>query len=208
MTLLLGALPVLAYQTGSVSRPNFSTAATRQGNQQDEEKEKSTVPGQKGVQTRSFSSYGARQNAWRQGVQTKSVQTQRAGAQKPQPKPQPGFEDPGEQTAQNARAALAGKINPAGKPQGNPQDPKAQQNAAQNPAQDMGAVMDQMKGVQDMMGGLGALMGGQGGAQGGKGGQAMPDMSALMGGGAGGQGMPDISALMGGAGAPGGKAKK
>lgn len=196
--IVLGALPVAAYQAGSVSRPQFKTASAA-GEAQADEKEKPSVPGQQGVQTRSFTSYGSRPgNAWRQGVQTKTVQTQTAG-QAAAPK------EAGEETviggadkltqqgkiAKTAKSAGTAKeqpATPAAAPKATSQAAQKPADAAAQPAQDPAAMMQQLQAMQSMMGSLG---GGAtaGGAQGGKGGTpaaggAMP------------AGMPDLSSLM------------
>ena len=61
------SLVAVAYQTKGATRPNFSSSAAVEN--------KTPVPGQEGVQTRTFSNYGSRQGAWRRGVTTKPVQT-------------------------------------------------------------------------------------------------------------------------------------
>lgn len=194
LTLLASATAAFAYQTGSVSRPNFTPSTKTE----DADKDKQSVPGQQGVQTRSFTSYGSRQGAWRKGVQTQTVQTQKASQVAVKAK-DPG--NPDEQKAATAAKAVAAQVqNASAKATSNA--PAAKKNdKAQPPAQ---------AGAPDMSA-LANMMGGAGGAGGG-----MPDMSALtnmMGaaaggaqpGGAGG-GMPDMSALMnmmGGAGGAG-----
>ena len=197
------ALPVLAYQVGSVSRPNFSPVEKTDT----EQKDASAVPGQQGVQTRSFTSYGSRQKTtWRQGVQTQPVQTQTALEK--------ATKDNGEKAAQDTAktlkalqkptpAAEAGKAdkkdNKPAQPQASDKNPPAAQGQAPAAGADPAAMM------QQLMGGMG------GAAAGGNAAGGMPDMSALMGamggaqGGAQGGGMPDMSSLMnmmgGGAGA-------
>ena len=84
---VLTTLPLFAYQTGSASRAKFASSSQEEGQKQ------TTVPGQQGVQTRSFTSYGARQGGWRKGVQTQSVKTQTVG------KPAPESEQAEEKTA-------------------------------------------------------------------------------------------------------------
>lgn len=181
-SLFIAAVSAVAYQTGSVSRPNFSAQPAAQA--ETEETTDSAVPGQKAVQTRSFTSYSARQgSAWRQGVQTKTVQTKTAGA---------AFKDDGDKAAKNASAALKKEVPDSSSKPAAPAA-KAQPTAAStqpataNANADPAAMMQQLQGLQNMMGAFG---GAQGGAQnGGKGGPAasvpsmpggMPDMSALM----------------------------
>lgn len=195
--IMLGALPVAAYQTGSVSRPQFKTTPVA-GEAQADEKAKPSVPGQQGVQTRSFTSYGSRPgNAWRQGVQTKTVQTQTAGrAAAPKEAGEEtivgGADKLTQQgkiakTAKSANTAKEQPATPAAAPKATPQAAQKPADAAAQPAQDPAAMMQQLQAMQGMMGALGG--GASGGAQGGKGGTpaaggAMP------------AGMPDLSALM------------
>ena len=193
---VVSALPVSAYQTGSVSRPQFKTAPAS-AEAQAEEKEKPSVPGQQSVQTRSFTSYGSRNGAWRQGVQTKTVQTQTAG-RAVTPK-----DEETQVVMGGTKVTQQGKITKTAKAAGTEKQqpsapaatPKAGDKAAQKPAdaaaqpeQDPAAMMQQLQAMQSMMGALG---GGStpGGAQGSKGGTpaaggAMP------------AGMPDLSSLM------------
>lgn len=183
---IVSALPAFAYQTGSVSRPNFSTsAATAKQDGPTEDKEKSSAPGQKGVQTRSFSSYSSRPgNAWRQGVQTKTVQTPAASA---------AFKDDGDKAAKNAPAAL-NKAKPSSAPKAadkaapkKPDPQAAAQAEKQDPAAvsaETAAAMQQLQGLESLMGAMGGA-GGSKSAAGGKAGGAgapagMPDLSALM----------------------------
>lgn len=197
--LLVVSFPVFAYQVGGTSRPNFSTsAATAKQDKPDEEKT-SSAPGQARVQTRSFTSYGSRQgSAWRQGVQTKTVQTQTATAQ---PK------DTADEAAQKAGVALNKQVAqapkkedvaPAAAPAAKPAPPPAP--AANNAPADQAAAMQQLQNVQNMMGALGNMGGtaAPGGAK--KGGDTTaPAMPA---------GMPDLSALMNMSGGQTGAGKK
>lgn len=196
LILILSVLPAAAYQTGSVSRPQFKTApAATEG--QAEEKEKPSVPGQQGVQTRSFTSYSSRNGAWRQGVQTKTVQTQTAGRAVTPKDEETQVVMGGTKLTQQGKITKTAKAAGAEKqqPSAPAATPKAGDKAAQKPAadvaqgaQDPAAMMQQLQAMQSMMGALG---GGStpGGAQGSKGGTpaaggAMP------------AGMPDLSALM------------
>lgn len=196
LILILSVLPAAAYQTGSVSRPQFKTApAATEG--QAEEKEKPSVPGQQGVQTRSFTSYSSRNGAWRQGVQTKTVQTQTAGRAVTPKDEETQVVMGGTKLTQQGKITKTAKAAGAEKqqPSAPAATPKAGDKAAQKPAadvpqgaQDPAAMMQQLQAMQSMMGALG---GGStpGGAQGSKGGTpaaggAMP------------AGMPDLSSLM------------
>jgi len=182
LVLLAAAVEGAAYQTGSVSRPNFSASPA---NAEEEKAEQPSVPGQKKVQTRSFTSYGARQgNTWRQGVQTKTVQTKTAGTvQEKEEKQAP------------AAAALKGSVSASSKTKPAASAAPAQPApAAAAPAAaagaDPAAVMQQLQGLQNMMGAFGGNPGAaapkdtKGGKPENTGAAAMP------------AGMPDISSLM------------
>ncbi len=192
---MISALPVVAYQTGSISRPQFNA---QQGPQTAADANaKPSVPGQQAVQTRSFTSYGSRPgNAWRQGVNTQTVQTQTATQAA-------ATKDENDKAAVNAAAQLTetNKISKDAKGVIKSSTPKPAESAAEKPnpqaaqkpaaqpaqgAQDPAAMMQQLQGLQNMMGAMnGAAFGG---AQGAKGAAAgAPAMPA---------GMPDLSALM------------
>ena len=181
--ILFTGVSAFAYRAGSVSRPQFSTApAAPAAEGQDKTKdEKSNVPGQQGVQTRSFTSYGARAgNAWRQGVQTQTVQTQtaaQAGSAVQVPSEQQVKDKvvPGKQSAETQKptdkaAPKAGKEAPA------PKTPEAAAPQQPQAGSDPAAMMQQLQGLQGMMGALGGTPGGKGGSAP----AGMPDMSALM----------------------------
>lgn len=183
------ALPVLAYQTGSVSRPNFSTSAAIPQQDKPEGDKTSAAPGQTRVQTRSFTSYGARQgSAWRQGVQTKPVQTQTAAPAVKDVPAQPA--KPAATKAASAAPAQAAK--PSGKPAGQqPQQQAAGQQPAAAQTENPADIMKQLQGMPGLEGLMGGKQSGSGAA---KGAGALPGMPAGMPNVPG--GMPDISALM------------
>ncbi|MGN0016075.1 MAG: hypothetical protein ACI37O_01890 [Candidatus Avelusimicrobium sp.] len=182
------------YRSGGTRKANFGTQQTEQTG----EEEKSSVPGAKsGVKTRTFTSYGARQQ-WSKGVQTQTVQTSTAGT---------AAQAPAEETvlpgAEKKLGAAAKKASPAPKaaPAGSAaqQQPAAQAQAAQPAAMpaEAAAAMQQVQGLQDMLKNLGGAAG-TGAAAGAPAGAApampagmnipgMPDMSALMGAAAAGQ---------------------
>lgn len=182
------------YRSGGTRKANFGTQQTEQTG----EDEKSSVPGAKsGVKTRTFTSYGARQQ-WSKGVQTQTVQTATAGT---------AAQAPAEETvlpgAEKKLGAAAKKASPAPKaaPAGSAaqQQPTAQAQAAQPAAMpaEAAAAMQQVQGLQDMLKNLGGAAG-TGAAAGAPAGAApampagmtipgMPDMSALMGAAAAGQ---------------------
>ncbi|MDO5765304.1 MAG: hypothetical protein Q4P84_06370 [Elusimicrobiales bacterium] len=182
------------YRSGGTRKANFGTQQTEQTG----EEEKSSVPGAKsGVKTRTFTSYGARQQ-WSKGVQTQTVQTATAGT---------AAQAPAEETvlpgAEKKLGAAAKKASPAPKaaPAGSAaqQQPAAQAQAAQPAAMpaEAAAAMQQVQGLQDMLKNLGGAAG-TGAAAGAPAGAApampagmnipgMPDMSALMGAAAAGQ---------------------
>lgn len=94
------------YRSGGTRKANFGTQQTEQTG----EEEKSSVPGAKsGVKTRTFTSYGARQQ-WSKGVQTQTVQTATAGT---------AAQAPAEETvlpgAEKKLGAAAKKASPAPK---------------------------------------------------------------------------------------------
>ena len=194
LVLFLVPLCALAYQAGGASRANFSSGAVT-ADKQAEEKSTSAVPGQKAVQTRSFTSYSARSsNAWRQGVQTTTVQT---------PTAQAAFKDGGDQAARNAPAALNKQLKPTpqAKQSASPQTDKTAPAASQantQPPQDPAAMMQQMQGAQDMMKQVQSLQGMMGNNAS-AGAAAAPTMPA---------GMPDLSSLMGGSAPAAAPAKK
>ena len=178
------------YRSGGTRKANFGTQQTEQTG----EDEKSSVPGAKsGVKTRTFTSYGARQQ-WSKGVQTQTVQTATAGT---------AAQAPAEETvlpgAEKKLGAAAKKASPAPKaaPAGSAaqQQPAAQAQAAQPAAMpaEAAAAMQQVQGLQDMLKNLGGAAG-TGGAAGAPAG-ATPAMPAGMNI----PGMPDMSALMGAA---------
>lgn len=184
------------YRSGGTRKANFGAQQT----EQTREEKKSSVPGAKsGVKTRTFTSYGARQQ-WGKGVQTKTVQTATAGT---------AAQAPAEETvlpsAEQKLGAAAKKASPA--PKAAPAGSAAQQQpAAQDQAQaaqpsampaEAAAAMQQVQGLQDMLKSLGGAAG-TGAAAGAPAGAApampagmnlpgMPDMSALMGAAAAGQ---------------------
>ena len=170
---MISVLPVAAYQTRSVSRPQFNTASAAADGQTDQ-KGKSSAPGQQGVQTRSFTSYSSRAgNAWRQGVQTKTVQTQPVAQT-------PGVFGKGKEAGEDKD-----KVNkpiPA-KTSAKQETPKAGNSAAENTKKeekaDMAAVSQQMQGMEDVkkqMQEMQAMMGVLGGAEGGSGTLNLPDL--------------------------------
>ena len=182
------------YRSGGTRKANFGTQQTEQTG----EEEKSSVPGAKsGVKTRTFTSYGARQQ-WSKGVQTQTVQTATAGTAAQAPAEEtvlPGAEQKLGTSAK--KASPAPKAAPAGSAA--QQQPAAQAQAAQPAAMpaEAAAAMQQVQGLQDMLKGLGGSAG-TGGAAGAPAGAApampagmnipgMPDMSALMGAAAAGQ---------------------
>lgn len=209
------ALSAQSYRSAGSNRPNFST------HQQTEEGVSAGEEDAAQPRTRTFSSYGARQRAWSNGVKTEGVKTQTVGKNT--------FEDKAEEAGQQAAANLNGNLGaaspkgtPAKKPKGassgtpdskQQPEPKGQEKAPEQPADPMAALaqnpeaaaaMQQMQGMQDML----KMMGASGNAAGGGAAMpaGMPDMSALMGGAGG--GMPDLSALMGGGAAGGAKPGK
>ena len=182
------------YRSGGTRKANFGAQQTEQTG----EEEKSSVPGAKsGVKTRTFTSYGARQQ-WSKGVQTQTVQTATAGTAAQAPAEEtvlPGAEQKLGTSAK--KASPAPKAAPAGSAA--QQQPAAQTQAAQPAAMpaEAAAAMQQVQGLQDMLKGLGGSAG-TGGAAGAPAGAApampagmnipgMPDMSALMGAAAAGQ---------------------
>lgn len=182
------------YRSGGTRKANFGTQQTEQTG----EEEKSSVPGAKsGVKTRTFTSYGARQQ-WSKGVQTQTVQTATAGTAAQAPAEEtvlPGAEQKLGTSAK--KASPSPKSAPAGSAA--QQQPAAQAQAAQPAAMpaEAAAAMQQVQGLQDMLKGLGGSAG-TGGAAGAPAGAApampagmnipgMPDMSALMGAAAAGQ---------------------
>lgn len=182
------------YRSGGTRKANFGAQQTEQTG----EEEKSSMPGAKsGVKTRTFTSYGARQQ-WSKGVQTQTVQTATAGTAAQAPAEEtvlPGAEQKLGTSAK--KASPAPKAAPAGSAA--QQQPAAQAQAAQPAAMpaEAAAAMQQVQGLQDMLKGLGGSAG-TGGAAGAPAGAApampagmnipgMPDMSALMGAAAAGQ---------------------
>lgn len=185
---LLASVSAFAYQTGRPSRPQFSTApAAAAGENQEKAKEdKPAAPGQQGVQTRSFTSYSSRPgNAWRQGVQTKTVQTQTA-TDAAKPKNEQAVKDQLIQRSQPVAQPKADNKDAA--KQGKSAAPEKEEKPKAEPAPaDAGgaAVMKQLQGLQGMMGALGGAPAANAGAKPNAG--ATPAMPA---------GMPDMSALM------------
>lgn len=181
------------YRSGGTRKANFGA----QQAQQNEEKEKSSVPGaNSGVKTRTFTNYGAKR-AWSKGVQTKGVQTTTAGTPAPVQDDLDATPIPGAEKAVNAavKKGAAAAQAPAAGGKGAPQNAQAQQPAM--PAE-AAAAMQQLQGMQDMMKGLGAAMPG-GAAAGGAAGAPAAGMPAMPAGMPNIPGMPDMSALMGGA---------
>lgn len=176
------------YRSGGVRRANFGAQAAAQS--EDGEETKSSVPGAKSnIKTRTFTSYGARQRAWRKGVQTHTVQTSTAGTADPA-----AAEDLSIDGAEKTLKAAVKSAPKAQAPASGEQAPAAAAPTAGAPAMpaEAAAAMQQLQGLQDMMKSLpGAASSGTASMP------AMPNMA----------GMPDLSALMGGAagGKPAGK---
>lgn len=184
------------YRSGGTRKANFGAQQTEQTG----EEEKSSVPGAKsGVKTRTFTSYGARQQ-WSKGVQTQTVQTATAGTAAQAPAEEtvlPGAEQ--KLGAAAKKASSAPKAAPAGSAAQQQQAAQTQAQAAQPAAMpaEAAAAMQQVQGLQDMLKNLGGAAG-TGAAAGAPAGAApampagmnipgMPDMSALMGAAAAGQ---------------------
>ncbi len=191
---MLMGVSAFAYQAGSTSRPQFSAAPAKAADTQAANKdEKSNIPGQQAVQTRSFTSYGSRTgSAWRQGVQTKTVQTQSAAAA------QSGREQAAKDKMAQVNVSPAKTAAPVASQPEKPAPAGKSAPAAAQPAQagtDPAAMMQQLQSLQGLMGGMPGAQGSKGAAAG-NAGAAMP------------AGMPDMSALMnmmGGQGQPGKK---
>lgn len=192
--LIISVTLVQAYQTKSTPRSNFSPKPAENAEQ---------VPGQQGVQTRTFSSYGARQGPWRREKSTKPVKTPDVTETKqeekvftpipsePVEKPASSKEitkksadasvgshgrNPGAMAAQKAAPVLAPATDSVTQ-----QQPGAEAASA--------AMMDQMQGLQKMISGLGGAAGGDSADK--AGGAGMPDLSSLLNAaGAGGQQQP------------------
>lgn len=196
---MLASVSAFAYQAGRASRPQFSTAPakTTVENQEKPKEDNSSVPGQQSVQTRSFTSYSSRSgNAWRQGVQTKPVQTQTATAAA-KPKNEQAVKDnmarinPSAVTAKPTEKAAKGANNASAKkaaPETAEEKPEGASKAGQRRylgsitfKKEQAPAVAQM--LQQMMGGA---QGGNSGAQPNAAGSTpampagMPDMSALM----------------------------
>lgn len=183
------------YRSGGPRKANFGNQQTQEADANGEKK--SSVPGAKSnVQTRTFTSYGARRQ-WGKGVQTQTVQTATAGTAVQ--------ENTGEIQLSGAEKKLGASVKKSTPAQkganvpGAPAQPAAQEgNAAQQPAMpaEAAAAMQQVQGLQEMLKGLGGA-GAAGGANSAAAGAAgmpagmnipgMPDMSALMGAAAAGQ---------------------
>lgn len=180
-----------AYQTGSVSRPKFTNApaAATAENQDKAKEEKPAAPGQQTAQTRSFTSYSSRPgNAWRQGVQTQTVQTQTA-TQAAQPKNEQAIKDKmiqrnqvGQQTKDaskeknaSGKKAAAEAAAPAAKEEDASKNGKGRYLGSITFKKEQAPAVADM--LQSMMGGM---QGGKGGTGGGAAPAGMPDMSALM----------------------------
>ena len=172
---LVLALAGQAYQTKSTPRPNFSSAAVEN---------KAEVPGQQGVQTRTFSNYGSRRGGWRQGVKTETVKTPSAQEVKNQekefapieqlPAPVATKKDPVKKEA-SATSATANRGQAAASAKAEPTQASTQPATAEAvPA----AMMEQLQGLQKMMSGLGGAGGNP--AAGNAAGGAMPDLSSLL----------------------------
>lgn len=190
-----GSVFAQTYRSGGTRKANFGAQQTQDADQNGESK--SSVPGAKSnVQTRTFTSYGARRQ-WGKCVQTQTVQTTTAGTAAPENTGE--VQLPG---AEKKLGAAAKKSIPAPKGAAAPaQQPAAAQagTAAQPPAMpaEAAAAMQQVQGLQEMLKGLGGAAGAAGGASAPAAGAAgmpagmnipgMPDMSALMGAAAAGQ---------------------
>lgn len=174
LSILLSVTLVQAYQTKSTPRPNFSSQSAAENAVQ--------TPGQQGVQTRTFSSYGARQGAWRRGVTTDTVKTPSAAESKAQEKdfapiPQEPAAKPEKKDTKKANSATSSSASheqSAPTAQATPTAASTQAAVAQ--AMPTG-VMEQLQGLQKMMSGLGGAAGGNPAAGGAAG---MPDMSSLL----------------------------
>lgn len=166
LTVLFVALPLLAYQAGPANRANFGSAAQ-----------------QPAAQTQGYRSFTNSGNKWRQGVQTQTVQTSRAGSTATE------FE-PVEKKAPVGKKAAAAPVA-ANKPAVPAAAPtKSSSDTANVPANvDPTAIMQQA--MQGLPPDMAALMGGAAANNGQK-----PAASA--GQNAAASAMPDISALMGG----------
>ena len=158
LIVLFVALPLVAYQAGQAGRANFGSAAQQQ-------------PANNGY--RAFTNSN---NQWRQGVQTQTVQTSRAGASATE------FE-PVEKKAPVGKKAVAAAPAAANKPAAAPAVAPTQPSTgtvAMPANADPTAMLQQ---VQGMMQGMQGMMGAANGQQPAAAGQtAMPDLSALMGG--------------------------
>lgn len=203
---LVSAAEAQTYRAGGTARPNFGSG------QAEEKQEESSVPGARSnVQTRTFSSYGSRQQRdWSKGVQTQGVRTNTAGSAE--------YTDKADEQAARAAAALgvgkkeaapatlSGK-KPAKAAAGAQPSAKGAANnaapAAAQPGQDANAMLQQ---VQAMMQGLGGAPAG-GNASGGKAAGGMPSIPGMPAG-MNVPGMPDVSALMNAAAAGQQPAKK
>ena len=176
LSILLSVTLVQAYQTKSTPRPNFSSQPAVENTAQ--------TPGQQGVQTRTFSSYGARQGAWRRGVTTNTVKTPSAAESKAQEKnfapiPQEPAVKPEKKDTKKANSATSSSAS-HGQPA--PAAAQATPTAASTQAAVAEAMptgmMEQLQGLQKMMSGLGSAAGGNPAAGAAAGG--MPDMSSLL----------------------------
>nr|QGT50730.1 hypothetical protein Elusimicrob1349_2000 [uncultured Elusimicrobia bacterium] len=192
---LSSAVFAQTYRSGGTRKANFGAQQTQGENSDDK---KSSVPGaNSAVKTRTFTSYGARQQ-WGKGVQTKTVQTSTAGTAAPQ---EPAEETmvPGAEKKVGSAVAKKGASAPKAAPAAGAVKPGEQAQAQQQPAMpaEAAAAMQQVQGLQDMLKNLGGAAGA--GSAGAAPANAPAGAAAGMPAGMNIPGMPDMSALMGAA---------
>ncbi len=165
LTVLFVALPLVAYQAGQAGRANFGTVSQQQ-------------PSNRGY--RSFTNSG---NKWRQGVQTQTVQTSRAGSAATEFEPVEQKAPVGKKTVAAAPAAANKPAVPAAAST-QPSTGTAAMPANVDPAAIMQQAMQGMPDMAALMGGAAANNGQKPAASAGQNAaaSAMPDISALMGG--------------------------
>lgn len=167
LAVLFVAVPLVAYEVGPSNRANFGSAAQQQP--------------MKGYRTFTNSN-----NQWRQGVQTKPVQTSMAGSSVKELDAAPAKQNPiGKQAAptqsSTGTASSAIKVNPV-QCEGGKCNGAIQFSENSDPAAVMQQVQNMAQTMQALTGGV--LQGAQQPAAGQTGGMpaGMPDISALMGG--------------------------
>ena len=163
---LFVALPLVAYQAGQAGRANFGSAAQ-----------------QPAAQTQGYRSFTNSGNKWRQGVQTQTVQTSRAGSAATEFEPVEQKAPVGKKTVAAAPAAANKPAVPAAAST-QPSTGTAAMPANVDPAAIMQQAMQGMPDMAALMGGAAANNGQKPAASAGQNAaaSAMPDISALMGG--------------------------